>query len=454
LENHISDTLELYDGSQIAVIGGGPAGSFFTYFTLDLADRYGIDINIDIIEGKDFTCTGPSGCNHCGGIISESLVQHLATEGINIPSNVIRRGIESYTLHLENGRTVIETPLKEQRIASVYRGFGPKGSLLNDYESFDNFLLQLCKKNGANLIQDRVISLERDHDGIILKTKNSEGKKYDLVVGAVGLNKPTLELFKSVCPTYQLPQITKTFICELYLEPALIDAYFGHSMHVFLLNLPNIKFGALIPKGSYVTLVLLGNEINKKVVERFLGSAPVQKCFPPGTDINSIMPCQCYPTININSAKTAYADRVVLIGDSSTSKLYKNGIGAAYITSKAAAKTVIFQGISENDFRKYYDPVCKKLDLDNRIGKGIFGLTNIIQKSRILKTGLYSMVVREQKKENDKRRMSSILWDTFTGSAPYADIFKRGLHPMVPISLLWNSLTGKLNGVKQQKNGK
>ena len=34
----------------------------------------------------------------------------------------------------------------------------------------------------------------------------------------------------------------------------------------FLLNLPNIKFGALVPKANYVTLVLLGKDINKDIV--------------------------------------------------------------------------------------------------------------------------------------------------------------------------------------------
>lgn len=29
-----ASTLELDDGSRVAVIGGGPAGSFFTYFLL------------------------------------------------------------------------------------------------------------------------------------------------------------------------------------------------------------------------------------------------------------------------------------------------------------------------------------------------------------------------------------------------------------------------------------
>jgi len=37
---------------------------------------------VDIYESKNFQQTGPAGCNMCGGIISESLVQVLATEGM------------------------------------------------------------------------------------------------------------------------------------------------------------------------------------------------------------------------------------------------------------------------------------------------------------------------------------------------------------------------------------
>ena len=100
MEKTKPEKLELKDGSSIAVIGGGPAGSFFTYFALDLANRMGLEIEIDIIEPKDFTCAGPKGCNNCGGIVSESLVQALSTEGIVLPPNVIRRGIESSLQHL------------------------------------------------------------------------------------------------------------------------------------------------------------------------------------------------------------------------------------------------------------------------------------------------------------------------------------------------------------------
>ena len=444
-----SGELELEDGAQIAVVGGGPSGSFFTYFALDFAARLGTDISIDIYEPKDFHCAGPSGCNHCGGIVSETLIQNLSAEGIVLPANVIRRGIESYTLHLETGSTVIQTPLKEQRIASVYRGFGPKGSVDEDQESFDNYLLDLCQEKGANVINEKVTEAERVEDGIILRTQKKSEKKYDLVVGAVGLSMKALSVFKTIVPHYAEPAITKTHICEFYLDPKLIDEYFGNSMHVFLLDIPKIKFGALIPKGSYVTMVLLGSDINSQIVKGFLDAEPVRKCFPPGIDIHSIIPCHCFPTINIKAAKAPYADRVILVGDSSSSKLYKNGIGSAYITAKAAAKIAVFDGISEEVFKKNYQPVCNELERDNAIGKMIFELTTVIQKSLFLKTGLHHMVNKEQKSANFKRRMSSMLWDTFTGSAPYTDILKRGMNPRVITGLAWNTITGNLNGYKK-----
>lgn len=440
-ENKLND-LVLEDGSNIAVVGGGPAGSFFTYFALDFADRYGLKINIDIIEAKNFNSFGPPGCNNCGGIISESLVQTLSTEGIVIPSNVIRRGIETYTLHFEQGDSVIETPLQEQRIASVYRGLGPKGMTDSSALSFDNFLIGLCEEKGAKIIDGRVIEAERKDDGIILKTNQEFEKKYDFVVGAVGLSKKAFSIFELLCPSFIPPKLTKTYISEFGMDSKLIDEYFGNSMHVFLLNLPNIKFGALIPKGNYVTLVLLGSEINQEIVSRFIESDTVKGCFPKEIDLKNITSCKCFPSINVKAAKTAYCDRVILIGDSSSSKLYKNGIGAAYITAKAAAKAAIFNGISKNDFKKIYQPVCNELNIDNAIGKFIFLVTTVIQKTGLLKRGVLNMVISEQKKASNKRRMSSVLWDTFTGSATYKSILIRFLNPLVLAGFIWNIIYG------------
>ena len=65
---------------------------------------------VDIYEPRFFTHRGPAGCNHCGGIISESLVQMLAAEGINLPPAVVQKGIDSYVLHTDSATSRIQAP--------------------------------------------------------------------------------------------------------------------------------------------------------------------------------------------------------------------------------------------------------------------------------------------------------------------------------------------------------
>ena len=45
-------------------------------------------VAVDIYEPRSFGRCGPAGCNHCGGIVSELLVQILAAEGIRLPRGV------------------------------------------------------------------------------------------------------------------------------------------------------------------------------------------------------------------------------------------------------------------------------------------------------------------------------------------------------------------------------
>lgn len=448
MADHFHRKIELVDGSCIAVIGGGPSGSFFSYFALEFAGRFDLDIHIDIYEAKNFSKIGAGGCNHCGGIVSESLVQKLATDGIVIPSNIIQRAIGTYTMHAEQGKVVINTPSNEHRIASVFRGCGPKGCLDTSQRSFDNFLLGLCQERGARIIPERISLVEKQEDGIIVKSRELGDKRYDLVVGAVGLNKQTLDLFGSVIPGFKPPEVTRTYISEFYLQQDTVEKYFNDSMHVFLLNIPNVTFGALIPKENYVTLVLLGKDIDKEVVANFISAEQVKGCFPENLKLDDAAPCKCYPFINVKGAVEPYADRMVLIGDSASSKLYKNGIGAAYITGRAAANTVIFEGISKKNFQDSYAPVCDDIDLDNKVGKFIFLITKIIQKSAMLKKGLLHMVSKEQKKEDSKRLMSAALWDTFTGSAGYRNILWRFLHPALLFNLIWNIIYSNVKSIK------
>ena len=46
--------LNLQDGSRVAVIGGGPAGSFFTYFLLKMAEEIDLELEVDVFEPRFF----------------------------------------------------------------------------------------------------------------------------------------------------------------------------------------------------------------------------------------------------------------------------------------------------------------------------------------------------------------------------------------------------------------
>ncbi len=433
--------LELTSGSRVAIIGGGPAGSFFSYFLLDMAQRVDINIQVDMYEPKSFLRPGPDSCNMCGGIVSESLVQILAAEGINLPSSIVQRGIDSYVMHMDVGHVHIKTPLYEKRIASVHRGGGPQGIQVEGWPSFDGYLQKLAITKGANMVRERVVDVSWEGDRPQIKTYDGSPQTYDLLGVAVGVNSSTLKLFNTSELDYQPPQSTKAHIAEFPLGQENVQKYFGSSMHVFLLDMPRLKFAALIPKEDYVTLCLLGQEIDNPLVQSFLAHPEVRQCFPPDWNAPEKL-CRCYPRIPIKGAPVPFADRVVFIGDCGVSKLYKDGIGAAYSAAKAAATTAIFKGISAKDFQQGYLPACRNISTDNNIGKAIFASTILIKKIRYAQRGILRMVSKEQQKAGGHRRMSMVLWDVFTGSAPYRNILLHSLHPFFLSRLVWNLIVG------------
>ena len=443
--------MALQDGARVAVVGAGPAGSMFGYFFLNMARTIGLDVSVDIYEPRRFCHRGPAGCNHCGGIVSESLVQRLATEGIRLPDDVVQRGIESYTLHMDVGDVEIATPLSEKRIAAIYRGNGPRSSELLDTQSFDGFLLELAEQKGAVRVPKLVADVRRDGDRMIVECVDGQRKAYELVVIASGVNSKLMEMMEAESAPFHRPDRTKTFICEFHLGRDVIRETFGPSMHVFLLDIPKLEFAALIPKGDYVTLCLLGDDIDEALIERFFAAPEVRNRFPGGVIPGHV--CHCYPRINTKPATPVFGDRLVLIGDSGATRLFKDGIGAAYRTSKAAAKTAVFHGVSAADFEAHYAKLCRRITNDNRVGKLVFTFAGLVQKARFARRGVLHMTAMEQDSATAPRRMSGVLWDLFSGSASYTDVFLRTLHPAYLAGLLKHLVTGNLPSARAG-NGK
>ena len=423
--------LRLTDGSQVGVIGGGPAGSLFSYFLLGLAEQVGLRLQVDIYEPRDFTRLGPPGCNMCGGIISETLVQNLATEGINLPPTIVQRGIDGYTLHMDVGAVRIGTPLEEKRIAAVYRGPGPLRTQDSEWGSFDGHLQDMAVGRGARILRSRVDDVGWDDGRPKITSRNADPQTYDLLVVATGVNSVALPLFERLGVGYHPPTTTKTYIREYELGQATLARCLGNSMHVFLLDLPGLDFAAVIPKGNHASVCLLGDRIDQDLLASFLGSAEVRSCFPDDWHWENNV-CQCAPRMNLKGAARPFADRVVFVGDAGVTRLYKDGIGAAYRTAKAAATTAIFDGIAAPDFQRGYAPICRSIESDNRIGKLLFAFTHLIQTRPFTRRTILRLVQHEQQGLHPPR-MSGVLWDLFTGSAPYKDILRRTLHP----AFLW-----------------
>ena len=420
--------LSLEDGQRVAVMGGGPAGSFFAYFLNVFAERAGMDLSVDIYEPRDFSAIGPAGCNMCGGIISESLIQSLAMAGIEMPENVVQRGIDSYVMHTEVGTAQIETPTHEKRIAAVHRGGGPRTARVSKWGSFDGHLMRLAVEKGANLRRARIKELRWNDGKPEVQADGLPPQVYDLLVGAIGVNSPELRLFEALGFGYKRPEIVRTFITEIEFGTETVKRLYGNSMHVFLLNLPKLDFAALIPKGDYVTLCMLG-QIDKELVHRFLTHPVVKSCFPEGWQQPKDH-CHCSPKMYLNPASHPFTDRVILIGDCGVARLYKDGIGAAFRTARAAARTAVFDGISAADFREGFLPEFRNITRDNLFGKAVFAVIHIMKHLNISSKAILRLVMAESKKDGNKRRMCSVLWDMFTGSSPYKDIFIRTLNPV------------------------
>jgi hypothetical protein len=198
----------------------------------------------------------------------------------------------------------------------------------------------------------------------------------------------------------------------------------------------------------------LGEGIDNALGDAFAGTPEVQALMPPGWRASE-RSCQCLPYINVKGVDKPYADRLVFLGDCGVTRLYKDGIGAAYRTAKSAARAAVFDGISEAAFRRRYWPVCRTIARDNVLGKLTFRLTEGVQRSRMLRSVVLRAVQAEQHKPGVDRRLSGILWDLFSGSAPYRDIFGRMLHPELLWRLVWCTVAsgGPGNGHRLAKEG-
>jgi hypothetical protein len=135
-----------------------------------------------------------------------------------------------------------------------------------------------------------------------------------------------------------------------------------------------------------------------------------------------------------------------MVGDAGVTRLYKDGIGAAYRTAHAMASAAILYGVSAGDFEAHYRPVSREIARDNRYGSVLFGFTWLFRKLPFLRRAVLRMVRSEQQAGRGEGGMSQVLWNLFTGSAPYREVFWTTMKPGFLVRLLRHVLASLVPG--------
>ena len=421
------DFNKIETGSKVAIIGGGPAGSFFALYLLYHAEQRGVRPEITIYQQRDFAELGSKGCKGCAGILSPSLLRNLGELGLTVPEEINQSKIEHYAVHSPYASISISNPEKGIQIVSIYRGGGPRLSHYENPISFDGWLLRQAEQRGAKVDNQPVSRIYLEHETKVeVAGKNLE---YDLVVLASGVNAKSIPILG----LDYMPSKTRIMAQdELYTGTAEVESRLGNMAHAFLIPHTEIIFGTLVPKGPFINVSVLSSGKHPVSVTEFLSYDIVRRVLPERYQ----RACGCKPRVIIVSAQHYYTDRFVAVGDAAVSRLYKDGIGSSLLTAREAARTVIYHGLSRQDFEQYYKPLCRTIDRDNWWGRLLFSINDKAKDSRAFLSAQHRLIGDEQNNMTGSQPFTKAAWGMFTGSYSYRSIVRMVLDPISLAKLL------------------
>jgi len=458
------------DNGRVVVIGGGPAGSFFAISFLRSIEKTGRKASLTIIEKKNpepraddasfFSCR--EGCNYCAGGISPMLADALEREDLVLPDEVIAGRIRSLTVHGDWKSVELRFP-ESRKMYAVFRGSRPK-TRLDQYRNFDSFLLGAAGRAGADIVTGEVDDVRYAESGkpVVFYQSFENGRalrsmiEADFVVFAGGVNqslgsfgavKPLSHVLRNLIPGFSPPRVRKALIGEIEIQKdagALLEGEI-HFVEYGSQAL-KIEMSSLIPKGNYITVVMLGRAVDemdlarkKPLLEAYLALPQIRRILPTGTVTR--LACICHPRMAVGHARHPLGERVAVIGDMVWSRLYKDGIYSAYLTASALSRAILDEGVGRDALALSYGREIRRLSRDNAFGRFVFMLNRVVFANPALSRILYQAVLTERKtKLKRSRRLADILWKIASGDDTYRASLAAMFHPLTVSSIVGGGL--------------
>ncbi len=459
--------------NRYAVIGGGPAGSFFAICLLREARRLNQEIEVVIVEKKttvklEDNSWWSKGCNFGAGGISPRLSSVMERAGIHVPKETIRGKINRIWIHGMWKNIPLKVP-NQMKMFSVYRGSLPS-KIQDKQRGFDAFLLGKAVEEGAKILHGEVLEIAISDSGFpVLETKLVSGGEISIpaafVAVSTGVNartrkdyreNPLIRSIQRINPDFVPAKLRKTIVFELKVACKVLEKNLQNEIYFIEYGAKELPLEhiALVPKGDYLTITVIGEYIDRavfpketvEVIKKILELPQLERILP---DIaNYPVACTCSPWMTVRVAKNPYAERLAVIGDAVGSRLYKDGLFSAYLTASHLAHIIMHVGTDKKTLVREYGKTVKWLVRDNRYGMLVFRLIRFSFSTPFLSRILYQTFATELKiKDKNKRPLGQVLWKIASGHADYREILGEMLSFRVLSSVLIGGLLVTLRNI-------